>query len=259
MAHMLIVGGGLAGGTAAEALRDEGFDGDITIVAAEPHPATSRPAARRPYRLDAATLRRAAAPACSRRSAQYSGSRRIGSVSAHAARSGVSNPVRCAAASARVRGTRDTIVAGHDTSTTAALEAARTAAITAHVAVNLAESACAAIRATAASDNPRCAPSAVRTIGVSIEDKSREALRAPLPRRPRVTKPVRAPRLGRYPGCSVPARLPARVARSGPCPRAQPARRTRPSRPASCDAAAYRCGGSAGWRFPGGVRALLPV
>jgi hypothetical protein len=30
--------------------------------------------------------------------------------------------------------------------------------------------------------------------------KSREALRVPPPRRPRVTKPARAPRLGRYPG-----------------------------------------------------------
>ncbi|KAF2416485.1 FAD-dependent oxidoreductase [Microbacterium sp. B35-30] len=43
MSHMLIIGGGLAGGTAAEALRDEGFDGDITIVAAEPHPPYQRP------------------------------------------------------------------------------------------------------------------------------------------------------------------------------------------------------------------------
>ena len=43
MSHMLIIGGGLAGGTAAEALRDEGFDGDITVVAAEPHPPYQRP------------------------------------------------------------------------------------------------------------------------------------------------------------------------------------------------------------------------
>jgi 3-phenylpropionate/trans-cinnamate dioxygenase ferredoxin reductase subunit len=43
MDHMLIVGGGLAGGTAAEALRDEGFEGDITIVAAEPRPPYQRP------------------------------------------------------------------------------------------------------------------------------------------------------------------------------------------------------------------------
>ena len=43
MSHMLIIGGGLAGGTAAEALRDEGYDGDITVVAAEAHPPYQRP------------------------------------------------------------------------------------------------------------------------------------------------------------------------------------------------------------------------
>jgi 3-phenylpropionate/trans-cinnamate dioxygenase ferredoxin reductase subunit len=43
MTQMLIIGGGLAGGTAAEALRDEGFDGEITVVAAEPHPPYQRP------------------------------------------------------------------------------------------------------------------------------------------------------------------------------------------------------------------------
>ena len=43
MSHMLIIGGGLAGGTAAKALRHEGFDGDITVVAAEAHPPYQRP------------------------------------------------------------------------------------------------------------------------------------------------------------------------------------------------------------------------
>ena len=43
MTHMVIIGGGLAGGTAAEALRDEGFDGDITVVAGEGHPPYQRP------------------------------------------------------------------------------------------------------------------------------------------------------------------------------------------------------------------------
>jgi 3-phenylpropionate/trans-cinnamate dioxygenase ferredoxin reductase subunit len=43
MAHMLIIGGGLAGGTAAQTLREEGFDGDVTIVAAENHPPYQRP------------------------------------------------------------------------------------------------------------------------------------------------------------------------------------------------------------------------
>ncbi|GAA5203041.1 NAD(P)/FAD-dependent oxidoreductase [Microbacterium jejuense] len=43
MTHLLIIGGGLAGGTAAEALRDEGFDGDITVVAGEAHAPYQRP------------------------------------------------------------------------------------------------------------------------------------------------------------------------------------------------------------------------
>lgn len=43
MGHMLIIGGGMAGGTAAEALRDEGHDGDITLVAAEEYPPYQRP------------------------------------------------------------------------------------------------------------------------------------------------------------------------------------------------------------------------
>lgn len=43
MTHMLIIGGGMAAGTAAEALRAEGHDGDITVVAQEPHPPYQRP------------------------------------------------------------------------------------------------------------------------------------------------------------------------------------------------------------------------
>ncbi|MEU1972900.1 FAD-dependent oxidoreductase [Microbacterium sp. NPDC019599] len=43
MAHYVIVGGGLAAGTAVETLRDEGFDGDVTVVAAEQHPPYQRP------------------------------------------------------------------------------------------------------------------------------------------------------------------------------------------------------------------------
>jgi 3-phenylpropionate/trans-cinnamate dioxygenase ferredoxin reductase subunit len=43
MVHMVIVGGGLAAGTAAATLRKEGFDGDVTIVAAEPHSPYQRP------------------------------------------------------------------------------------------------------------------------------------------------------------------------------------------------------------------------
>lgn len=43
MTHLVIVGGGLAAASAAETLREEGFDGDITIVADEPHPPYQRP------------------------------------------------------------------------------------------------------------------------------------------------------------------------------------------------------------------------
>ena len=43
MAHIVIVGGGVAAGTAAKTLRKEGFDGDVTIVAEEPHPPYQRP------------------------------------------------------------------------------------------------------------------------------------------------------------------------------------------------------------------------
>src|SRR5690606_13605668 len=43
MAHMLIIGGGMAGGTAAATLRDSGFDGEVTVVAAEGHPPYQRP------------------------------------------------------------------------------------------------------------------------------------------------------------------------------------------------------------------------
>ncbi len=37
MTHIVIVGGGLAAGTAAATLRKEGFDGDVTVIADEPH------------------------------------------------------------------------------------------------------------------------------------------------------------------------------------------------------------------------------
>jgi len=40
---MVIVGGGLAGGTAAETLREEGYDGAIRIIGAEPHRPYQRP------------------------------------------------------------------------------------------------------------------------------------------------------------------------------------------------------------------------
>lgn len=61
MAHIVIVGGGVAAGSAAETLRDEGYEGDVTIVAAEPHPPYQRPPLSKGYLageegLDAAIL-----------------------------------------------------------------------------------------------------------------------------------------------------------------------------------------------------------
>ena len=43
MRRMLIIGGGLAAGAAAETLRKEGFEGEVTLVTAESHPPYQRP------------------------------------------------------------------------------------------------------------------------------------------------------------------------------------------------------------------------
>ena len=43
MRRIVIVGASLAGLRAAQTLRAEGFDGEVTIVGAEPHPPYSRP------------------------------------------------------------------------------------------------------------------------------------------------------------------------------------------------------------------------
>ncbi|HWM17325.1 MAG TPA: FAD-dependent oxidoreductase [Microbacterium sp.] len=43
MTHLMIVGGGLAAATAAESLRSEGFDGDVTVVTDEAHAPYQRP------------------------------------------------------------------------------------------------------------------------------------------------------------------------------------------------------------------------
>ena len=47
--RFVIAGGGLAGATAAETLRNEGFDGTIQIVAGEPHPPYLRPPLSKEY------------------------------------------------------------------------------------------------------------------------------------------------------------------------------------------------------------------
>ena len=62
MSHIVIVGGGLAAGTAAKTLVDEGFDGEVTIVTEEAHPPYQRPPLSKGYlagkeSLDAVILR----------------------------------------------------------------------------------------------------------------------------------------------------------------------------------------------------------
>jgi 3-phenylpropionate/trans-cinnamate dioxygenase ferredoxin reductase subunit len=47
--RVVIVGAGLAGGTAAITLRQEGFDGEVTLVGAEPHPPYDRPPLSKAY------------------------------------------------------------------------------------------------------------------------------------------------------------------------------------------------------------------
>ena len=43
MGSIVIVGAGLAGGTAARTLREEGHEGPITLIGSEPHPPYNRP------------------------------------------------------------------------------------------------------------------------------------------------------------------------------------------------------------------------
>lgn len=169
-----------------------------------PGPAMRRPAVCRSHRRDTRAIRRAASSR-GPRSAQYSGSRRSGSIGiALASPSGTLGAATTAAGS---KGTASRHATGRGAATTG-------------VVADPDESACAALRAMAAGDIAQRAPHAVRTIGVSIEDKSREALRAPLPRGPCVMKPCRLLASAGIRAGGVPARLPARITRSGPRQRA---------------------------------------
>ena len=47
--QFVIVGANLAGGTAAITLREEGFDGEIVLIGAEPHLPYERPALSKEY------------------------------------------------------------------------------------------------------------------------------------------------------------------------------------------------------------------
>lgn len=50
--RVVVVGNGIAGLTAADTLREAGFDGELTVVGDEPHPAYSRPALSKALLLD---------------------------------------------------------------------------------------------------------------------------------------------------------------------------------------------------------------
>ncbi|MDX3086663.1 MULTISPECIES: NAD(P)/FAD-dependent oxidoreductase [Streptomyces] len=50
--RIVVVGNGIAGLTAADTLREAGFDGELTLVGDEPHPAYSRPALSKALLLD---------------------------------------------------------------------------------------------------------------------------------------------------------------------------------------------------------------
>ncbi|MER6330480.1 FAD/NAD(P)-binding oxidoreductase [Streptomyces sp. NPDC001034] len=52
--RVVVVGNGIAGLTAADTLREAGFDGELTVVGDEPHPAYSRPALSKALLLDGA-------------------------------------------------------------------------------------------------------------------------------------------------------------------------------------------------------------
>lgn len=167
-------------------------------------PASGRTAERRSHPRDMATIHRAA-PACGGHSAQYSGSRRIRSI------------VIAGASPSRMIGSATATSGGNGTSSRGATGSD---AATARVVDDPGKPAAVAVRATAGCATPRHAPKGGRTIGVSIEDESREALRAPLPRRPRAMKPCRLLASAGIRAGGVPALLPARITRSGPRPRA---------------------------------------
>ena len=49
MTSIVIVGAGQAGGTAALQLRAAGFEGDVALIGAEPHPPYERPPLSKAY------------------------------------------------------------------------------------------------------------------------------------------------------------------------------------------------------------------
>jgi len=58
MSHFIIIGAGQAGATLAETLRKKGFEGEITMIGAEPHPPYQRPPLSKAYLLGEMALER---------------------------------------------------------------------------------------------------------------------------------------------------------------------------------------------------------
>ncbi|MER7035414.1 FAD-dependent oxidoreductase, partial [Streptomyces albidoflavus] len=76
--RVVVVGNGIAGLTAADTLREAGFDGRLTVVGDEPHPAYSRPALSKALLLDGADLSSHKLPAASHGADELLGVRAVG-------------------------------------------------------------------------------------------------------------------------------------------------------------------------------------
>ncbi|WP_055625759.1 NAD(P)/FAD-dependent oxidoreductase [Streptomyces hirsutus] len=78
MDRVVVVGNGIAGLTAADTLREAGFDGELTVVGDEPHPAYSRPALSKALLLDGDDLSSHELPPAGHRATELLGVRATG-------------------------------------------------------------------------------------------------------------------------------------------------------------------------------------
>ncbi|MFB7333248.1 NAD(P)/FAD-dependent oxidoreductase [Streptomyces adustus] len=76
--RVVVVGNGIAGLTAAHTLREAGFDGELTVVGDEPHPAYSRPALSKALLLDSDDLTSHTLPPASHGASELLGVRATG-------------------------------------------------------------------------------------------------------------------------------------------------------------------------------------
>ncbi|MGX1541247.1 NAD(P)/FAD-dependent oxidoreductase [Streptomyces adustus] len=76
--RVVVVGNGIAGLTAAHTLREAGFDGELTVVGDEPHPAYSRPALSKALLLDGDDLTSHTLPPASHGASELLGVRATG-------------------------------------------------------------------------------------------------------------------------------------------------------------------------------------